>query len=362
MHIVILADPIDNQRAGVYVYAKNLIEQLLKIDKKNKYSFIHERKNTFFNKTNNYIIPKKFRLGYGTYRKFFLIPKLIKKLKPDIVFEPCHIGPFRTPSSAKRVVMIHDLSPILFPEFHVKRSVVIHKLLLKTALRSSDLILTASNQTKHDIQKYSHTKAKIVVIPLGIFQPKNNFHTQKSGTKLKKFPYFLYLGTIEPRKNLATLIKVFEDLKKHNKVPHKLILAGEVGWHSKKILKKIGKNKDIILTGYLSEKEKTNYYKNADIFIYPSLYEGFGLPPLEAMSYGIPVICGSGGSLKEIFKNHALLFAPNDKETLKKHILTLLKNKKLKKKIIAAGKNYSKNFTWQKTAKKTLSEFLKLGW
>lgn len=361
MHIVILADPIDNQRAGVYVYTKNLIEQLLKFDKKNKYSFIHERKNVFFNKTNNYIIPKKNRPGYGTYRKFFLIPKLIKKLKPDIVFEPCHIGPFHTPPSAKRVVMIHDLSPILFPEFHIKRSTIIHKLLLKRALRSSDLILTASEKTKQDIQKYCKTKAKIAVIPLGIFQPKNNLHTQKSTTKFKKFPYFLYLGTIEPRKNLATLIDIFEDLKKAHKIPHKLIIAGEIGWHSKKILKKIRKNKDIILTGHISEKQKSDYYKNADIFIYPSIYEGFGLPPLEAISYGTPVICSDGGSLKEIFKNHALLFAPNDKETLKKHILTLLKNKRLRKKLIIAGKNYSKNFTWQKTAKKTLSEFLKLG-
>lgn len=361
MHIVILADPIDNQRAGVYVYTKNLIEQLLKIDKKNKYSFIHERKNAFFKKTNHYIIPKKNLLGYGTYRKFFLIPKLIKKLKPDIVFEPCHIGPFRTPLSAKRVVMIHDLSPILFPKFHIKRSTIIHKLFLKRALRSSDLILTASEKTKQDIKKYVQTKAKIKVIPLGISQPKEEIFKIRQTTTKSQNPYFLYLGTIEPRKNLATLINAFQDLKKNHKIPHKLILAGEIGWHPEKILKKIRKNKDIILTGYLSEKEKADYYKNADIFIYPSLYEGFGLPPLEAMSYGTPVICSNGGSLKEIFKNHALLFNPKDKKTLKKHILTLLRNKNLRKKLITTGKNYSKDFTWQKTAKNTLSEFLKLG-
>lgn len=353
MHIVILADPIDNQHAGVYVYTKNLIEQFLKTDKKNKYTFIHEKENSFFKNTNHYIIPKRKIIGYGTYRKFFLIPKLIRKINPDIVFEPCHIGPFNIPKKIKRVVMIHDLTPILFPKFHIKRSTIIHHLLLKHVLKNTNLILTASKTTKKDIQKYCKTTSKIEVIPLGVKQPRKiSIKFEKQNTAiLKNTPYLLYLGTIEPRKNLEILIDAFSELKKEKKIPHKLILAGEIGWKAELILKKCLKE-NIILTGYLSEKEKTEYYKNADIFIYPSLYEGFGLPPLEAMSYGIPVITSEGGSLKEIFKNHALLFPQKNKKKLKKQILSLMKNKNLKEKLSKEGQKYAQNFTWEASAKK----------
>lgn len=367
MHIIILADPIDNQRAGVYVYTKNISEQFLKNHKTHKYTFIHERKNPFFKNTNNYIVPKRKIPGYSTYRKFFLIPKLIKHIKPDIVFEPCHIGPFNIPKNIKRVVMIHDLTPILFPKFHIKRSTIIHHLLLKRVLKNSDLILTASKTTKRDIQKYCKTKAKIEIVPLGINSfltksknkdsvvPGDNseYKTEISQIALNPSPYILYLGTIEPRKNLETLVDAYSELKKEYKIRHKLILAGEIGWKSGSIIKKCIKNK-IILTGYLTEKEKAAYYKNADIFIYPSLYEGFGLPPLEAMSYGIPVIASNGGSLKEILNSHALLFSPKDKTQLKKHILKLIKNKNLREKLGKKGLTYSKNFTWKKTATKTL--------
>lgn len=356
MHILILADPVDNQKAGVHVYTKNLILALLKIDKKNTYSFIHEKENIFFKNLNHFIIPKKKIPGYGTYRKFHLIPALIKKLQPDIAFETAHIGPFCIPKNTKKAVMIHDLTPILFPELHIKRSAIIHKIFIKNILKNADLIITASQNTKKDILKYSRTKAEIAVIPLGI----NNHKKFKALKPIENKPYLLYFGTIEPRKNLKALIEAFEELKNKHKIPHKLILAGEIGWKAKKILQKIRKNKDITLTGYLSEEEKSVLYKNADIFIYPSIYEGFGLPPLEAMSHGIPVICSNNSSLKEIFSKNALLFTTKNPEELKKQILKLLKNKPLYKNLSTFGKIFAKNFTWEKTAEKTLKAFEKI--
>lgn len=382
MHICILADTIDNQRAGVHVYTKRLIEELLKIGG-HKYSFIHEKENGFFKGLNHYIIPRKKRLGYGTYRKFFLIPRLIRKLKPDIVFEPCHIGPFFT--KAKKVVMVHDLTPILMPKFHIKRSTLIHRLLLKQVLKKADLILTASNRTTQDIKNYSKTKAQIKTIRLGTDmparelsptefflqkgypKPKNtntrNIPTLKNMPTISK-PYLLYLGTIEPRKNLEILIDAFAELKIKEKIPHQLILAGEIGWKSEEILEKVittnkrlssPKQKSLIeVTGYIDESTKQKLYQNAEIFIYPSLYEGFGLPPLEAMSYGIPVICSTGGSLKELYGNHSLIFEPNDKETLKNHILNLIKNKELAQILSERSKKYAQQFSWKKTAEKTL--------
>lgn len=341
MHITILADAIDNQNAGVHYYLKNLIENLLKIDKKNKYSFIHSKENPFFSDKEHYIIPQTPGPGTETIRRFHKIPKLIKTLKPDTVWQPCHIGPFNIPSQIKRIVTIHDLTPITHPQFHTPRGKIIHRLLLGKTLKNADLILTPSETTKHDIQKHYQTNAAIKVTPLGTTDPKINIKPYF------REPYFLFLGTIEPRKNLELLIDAFLELN----LPQKLILAGTKGWKNKKILEKARHPKINLLTN-ISEEEKAALYKYADAFIYPSIYEGFGLPPLEAMSYNTPVICSTGGSLNEYFSQNALMFEPQDKETLKQH----LKNYKTAPK----SEQFAQKFTWQKTAEETLKAFNQL--
>ncbi|MFH1284847.1 MAG: glycosyltransferase family 1 protein [Candidatus Peregrinibacteria bacterium] len=349
MHILILADTVDNQKAGIHFYTKNLISALLKIDKENSYTFIHSRPNDFFKNTNHYIIPQKRGFGSETIRRFIKIPKLIKSLHPDIVLEPCHIGPFRLPKSIRKAVVIHDLTPILFPKFHIRRSVIIHKLFLKKTLKNADLIITPSQSTANDIRKFCKISSKITPIHLGISPPIAN----PPLSSIKK-PYILFLGTIEPRKNLKMLIDAFSELKAEHNIPHRLVLAGEIGWKSGEILKKTHLRKDIILTGYVTEEEKAALYAGTDMFVYPSIYEGFGLPPLEAMSYGIPVICSTGGSLKEIFSDHALTFSPADKDSLKAHILSLINNPHLKTQLSDSGKTYASTFTRRKAAAETL--------
>jgi len=358
MKIVILADTIDNQKAGIYVYTKNLIKALQNLKDKNlKLIFIHKKENDFFNGTENYIIPRKHIPGYDSLRKFYLIPKLVKKLQPDAVVEPCHIGPFGLPKNIKRVTIIHDLTPILFPELHVKRSVIIHKLLLKKVLKKTDLIVVPSETTKADVLRYSKTKSPIVVIREGIDHaekvPENSAEIlQKFGIKK---PYILFVGTIEPRKNLDILIDAFTEIKAKNSIPNQLVLAGAKGWKCKKIMEKVRKNKDIVLTGHITGTEKAALYSGCDFFAYPSLYEGFGLPPLEAMSYGKAVICSTGGALKELFSAHALTFAAHDKEVLKNHIISLINNPDLRDSLAQKGLIFAKNFTWDKTANELLT-------
>lgn len=350
MKIAILADPIGNQKAGIHTYTKELFSALLKLDKQNEYYFIHSENNDFFNDKNHFLI-KKLALPLTfreSYRKFIKIPQLLKQLNPDIVIETCHIGPFNTPKNCKKITIIHDLTPILFPNFHIKKSVIIHKLLLKKIVKDADLIITPSNTTKNDIIKKYHINEEKIAIIHGA--PSSETSQNSQLPKNIKTPYLLYLGTIEPRKNLQILIESFLELKSEHNIPHSLVLAGEIGWKSKKILSSTKNNKNIIFTGYINEAEKQALYKNADMFIYPSLYEGFGLPPLEAMSYKIPVICSNGGSLQELFSKYALMFAPNDKKTLKTHILSLIKNKTLKENLIKHAFEYSKNFTWQSSA------------
>lgn len=389
MHILILADPIDNQKAGVHTYTKNLILELLEQTntltnahiKKTDFTFIHERENPFFDalqkKYSNFshiIIHRRKIPGYNSLRKFILIPRVVRKIKPGIVLEPCHIGPFNLPKNIKRAVTIHDLTPILFPKFHIKKSTIIHRLLLKKALKNADVIITASEQNKKDILSYCRTKAKIKVIPLGIPKSKNHpregiFQKNKilqisnpehqnhprgrlfQQNKILHPPYILYLGTIEPRKNLEILIDAFIELKKEEKIPHNLVIAGETGWKAKKIIQKAKNTPGVILPGYVNETEKQKLYQGASVFVYPSLYEGFGLPPMEAMQYGTPLICSTGGALKEVYKNRASLFDPSDKKHLKKLLIRHLNKKK--KKI----QNSIPSF--EKTAKETLKALSK---
>ena len=143
------------------------------------------------------------------------------------------------------------------------------------------------------------------------------------------------------------------------KIPQKLIIAGDIGWKAEKIVKK-AQDPNIILTGFVDEEEKTKLYKNAELFIYPSFYEGFGLPPLEAMANGTPVICSNTGSLGEIFGEHALTFDPLDKKALKICIKSLLENPELRKELIEKGLKFAQNYSWKKTAEETLRNFEKI--
>lgn len=362
MHIVFLADVIDNQNAGIHFYTSNLIKSLVDADKENTYSFIHQRENSFFDELKNYIIPSRKNLGYESFRKLYLIPKLLKKIKADIVIEPCHIGPFHVPKNIKKITIIHDLTPLLFPQFHTRISVFTHRLLLGKTIKNANLILVPSETTKQDILARYKTSAEIVVTSEGVSSQPNGDNPQEKPANLAHIhaPYILFIGTIEPRKNLSILIDSFSELKKSHKIPHKLILGGGIGWRNTETLEKAKQSKDVVLTGYLTEQEKKYLYQNADMFVYPSIYEGFGLPPLEAMNYDIPVICSTGGSLKEIFSGHSLSFNPFDKEKLKRHILTLIDNPELRDSLAKEGQKYAATFTWERTAKRVMEAMEKL--
>ncbi len=351
MHIAFYADPIDNQRAGVHMYTKYLIENLNKLDKKNRYTYIHRKENDFFKGMEEIILPPPNIIAKETIRKFILQPRLTNKLNPDIIFEPSHIGPFGINKNIKRAVLIHDLTPVLTPQFHVRKSTRTHKLLLPSILGNADLIITPSQHTKNDILKHYNTNALIKVVYPG----KNPIHPTHKKPEIDT-PYILSLGTIEPRKNLPTLIDAFLELKAKSNIPHKLVLAGGVGWKAEETLKKTD-HPDIILTGYITEEEKTGWLKYADLFVYPSFYEGFGIPPMEAMQHKIPTITSTGGSLKEIYENHSLTFDPLDKEKLLSHIKKLIFNKPYANKLADRAYEYTKQFTWEKTALRTIEAF-----
>jgi glycosyltransferase involved in cell wall biosynthesis len=365
MKIVIIADSMDDQYAGVFTYSKNLILTLLREDQQNEYIFVHSKKNDFFRNTKEMIV-KDFRYipFYGTFRKFFILPWIFKKLHPDIVHDLSHMGPFLWSGSYKKVITVHDCTPLLFPHLHPARSVWGHRLFWKTILRHCDHLIAVSPDTKNDlITLFPFTKQKITVIPLAAEETREEGAETQMQQIQKMSPYILFIGTLEPRKNIPLLVEAFEKLHSRYQIPHNLVLAGKWGWKSRSIRRKIQKSPlqhKIMHLAYVSPAVRTMLYRQADVFVYPSLYEGFGLSLLEAMQAHCPVIAANVPGVRTTVQAGGVLFESNSVEELTHALYTVLGDKTLRQKMIVAGETVVKNYSWQKTAHKTISLYQNL--
>lgn len=355
MKICILADPADQQLAGVASAARGLIKELKK-SHRFEYHFIHSKKDPLFDGASHTVVselPSVLRF----FRKLFILPFVLKKQKPGIVHELAHIGPLIMPGKYKRVVTIHDITPILFPKMHTFFNRLSHKLLLKRALKKADAIIVPSHATRKDLENFfTPSKEKIHVIPWGIKEiapvPEANF--QVEGKWGIKGPYILFVGTLEPRKQVDILLKAFEALAAE--MPDiKLVLVGKYGWHCKKLQREIAsspvKNR-IIMPGYVPEKDLPIFYSGASVFVYPSLYEGFGFPPLEAMKCGCPVIVSESSSLPEVVGDAGITVSIST-ENLSGAIMKLLKNPVLQNSLKEKGLKRAAEFSWKKCAEST---------
>lgn len=342
MKILIQADCLDNQRAGVHHYLKNLLKDLISKYPKDEYTLIRLQKATIGTSINQIAISRPQMILGGTFRLLFKMPKIIRKISPDLFWSPTHLLPPFLPKKTLKVVTIHDLTSITHPQFHTFMNKLGHKLFLKRSLKKADIIICVSNTVATQISQKYNPPGKVTTIYNGL-----NKKPKTSPNSPVTFPYIVYIGTLEPRKNLELLMQTF--LKTN--LPHKLILIGDYGWKSEKIHELIKKNPEkIIYKGYLNESEKNNYLVHATCLVYPSIFEGFGLPPLEAMQMGVPVICSTGGALEELYANVALCFKPDDHHTLQKHLIDISTNEITRQKYSKLGQEFSTNFSWKKAA------------
>lgn len=354
MRIAILADPIDNQKAGIHYYTRELLLHLGLIDSEIEYISISQQHHPEIQNIRQISVkPYGYIPGYKAYRMFVKIPLLLRKLGVDAVVEPAHFGPFNLPKKIKRVTVIHDLTPILFPEYHVYHSQLLQKIFLKSILRRAGMILTNSNYTRDDILKvYPFTAGRVHPIYLG----KDAQFVPQSETEavLQKYgivqPYFLFVGTIEPRKNLEVLLQAFAQLKEnyhHDNLS--LVIVGQKGWKYKAVFDRIAQHpfkKDIKLPGYVERKEQPAFYSGAIACIQPSKYEGFGLPVVEAMSCGTPCIVSDISSLPEIGGEGVLRFDPENASELEQQMQQLLTKEELHKDLAAKALKRGAAFDW----------------
>ena len=372
MKIGIITNFIDEQAGGIATYSYNLIKNLNKIDKKNKYFLIHHTiKNLeIYSRNKEIIFPLKNIPFKWTSWRFFRLPLFLRKnnaFSLDIIHDTFEIGPLSVNLPTKKIITVYDLSAYLFPQYHNFLNYLLHKLLFKKTLLNVDCVLTISKNSKNDlIRHFSISPNKIKVTYLGVNE---KFRVYKNKIKLdnvrvtynlpKKF--ILYIGTLEPRKNIPNLLKAYAKLCGRIKIP--LIIVGKIGWKYKEIFKTI-ENCDlkdkIILLGYIREEDLPAMYNLATVFVYPSFYEGFGLPVLEAMACGCPVVTSNISSLPEVAGKAAIMINPYNVNALAKAISKVLTDENLRKSMIKKGLKQVQKFSWNRCAKQTLGVYNKI--
>ena len=261
--LVILAGPLDNQSAGIHVYTKEVIKHLHSIKELPfEVILIRSKKKSEYPKFKTIYIPiYNWIPGFASIRLFILIPLLCILHKANIVFEPAHFGPFNLPSWIKRVTVIHDLTPILFPQWHPFAGWFLHKLFITTILKRADLIIADSFSTENDIHSLiPQVSHKTSVVHLGISKIFKPVFETKTLEKLKiNDNYILSVGTIEPRKNHQVVLDAFESIKKEKGHENlKWVIVGKRGWKIDNFLKNVENSsaqRDIIFTNHISIEE-----------------------------------------------------------------------------------------------------------
>ena len=377
MNIAVDLTQIPADKTGMGIYAVNLVRELIRLNNNSKifhfYFFVQDDDGEWIRLIEGGSQCRLIPIHAKIFRKLLfrfvfeqvLFPVKCKKLKIDIIYSFHYTMPYLT--RIKRIVNIPDMTFYLFPGLHQKIKRLYFKSLIPLSLKKSHKIVTISESTKNDMLKRFKglSPDKIEVIHLGV-RPGNppvraSQHLDRYG--LSKNKYFLFLGTLEPRKNIVSIIKAFhqvitgDDRYREN---YKLVIAGQKGWFYEKIFETVERlhlEESVVFTGYANEEVKQPLLANAYLFVYPSIYEGFGLPVLEAMAYGVPVITANVSSLPEVSGEAALLVRPGKWQDIAEAMQKLLSNKKLYENLSTESLARAKKFSWEQTAKKTLALF-----
>jgi len=289
----------------------------------------------------------------------------VKKNKLDILFVPASAMPFVHPKNT--ITTIHDVGFMKFPKAYGKWQRLYLKWSTKFAVKNAKKIITISEFSKNEIIKYFQAdENKIFVTHLGYderrFNTVETLHATSLCGVLTKYkitkPYILYVGRLETKKNILNIVKAFSAFNNND---YQLVLAGSVGYGFDETRDFIKKNKladKVVITGYVSAEDLPVLYKNAKLFLFPSLYEGFGLPVLEAFACGVPVICSNTTALAEIGVGAAALVSPHDYKKIAEKMTEILTNERLSDDFAYKGLQKSNDFSWKKCSEKILKVLL----
>lgn len=365
-----ILSPEHGERAGIGHYTSYLVHHLLALDHTNTYVlfFDHRFRNTEEFARYRNVQVRRFPLS--RYKRFLpvtyahaLVPQIISRAHVDVFHAPANILPlaYRGPS----VITIHDLAiykePSWFP-----RQVLSTSVLVPRSLTHAKRIIAVSNSTAEDIQIFFNVPSRKIKV---IYEGVEHFITTRAARERARktynirHPYFLFVGTLEPRKNLPRAIRAYARfVRREGELARdtEFLIAGGKGYRAEEIptvIRDEGMQRRVRLLGFVSQQDKVALMKDAIAFVFPSLYEGFGLPVLEAMQLGTPVIASDTSSMTEIVGRAGLLVNPEKTEPIARAMGLLLANSKLRREFGIRGKLKAKQFRWETTARETLKVY-----
>ncbi|HLD96256.1 MAG TPA: glycosyltransferase family 1 protein [Patescibacteria group bacterium] len=376
MRIAIDAQPLLEQSAGVTYYSKGLVEAVLKQDRNNHYDLLFWR-----------LFPKKplpvlgegrnfsyrwqrffpYKIFYKLFKWGIRIPlELFFLIRPDLYFFPNFVVyPHRR---GKSVVLIHDLTFEKVPQYVARRNVEFLRKFVPPSVARADHVVVNCEFTKRElIEAYRVPAEKVTVAYPGV-DPKSFYpRSAKDKEEIKRKyginkPFLLFLGTLEPRKNVPAILKVYADLP--NRRDFNLVLAGKRGWLSEEIFRTVadlGLEEDVIFTGYVPEEDRPKLMSAAEVFVFPSFFEGFGMPVVEAQACGTPVVTSNTTSLPEAAGKGAVLVDPKNVYQLARAIEEVLSSGSLREKLVKKGLANARRFDWNESARKLIEIFNRLG-
>jgi glycosyltransferase involved in cell wall biosynthesis len=375
MKIAINASILDDKPSGLGIYTYNVITELTKITSNNDELVIYTSSPEIFKKDKNIKmkrVPQSTQPKYGKYaaiKRFiwsqYTLLKDLKNERVDILYSPTQHGLL---FYNKQIITIHDILPIYFnykKSLQRKLQNLYYRYLLPIVLKKVGKVITVSESTKKDIIKYYNVKAeKIITVYNGININYLNYKENAINYILRKYKiknYLLSIGASYPYKNYDTLIKALELI--YVKDIKLVIVGGKNDYRNylKLLSSNLGLSDKVIFIDYIPQEDLPYLYSAAKCLVYPSLYEGFGLPPLEAMACGCPVITSNTSSLPEVVGDAGIMVNPYNVEEIAKAIDLVLSNENLRKEMRDKGLKQAKKFSWRKTAEEIYKIIKEIG-
>ena len=365
---------VPSQIGGAQTYLRKLIESVAKIDKLNQYFLFVApwNKDLFCVRQKNFkqimcSIPRRF-LAIRVLYEQTMLPFLAWKNGIDVLHSPASVSPFVLPCPS--VLTMHDVAPLVLPDLTPPIFRYYWNITFKVSARVAGPIITVSHSAKKDlVELLGIPEEKIEVIYHGS-EPETPELKEESYLRLAQkedksnAPYILWVGRMYAHKNLLRLLYAYNKLiTTYQGMKHQLVLCGMKAWGYPSFAKSVqdlSLQDKVVLKGYVSDDELKQMYSNSNLFVFPSLIEGFGFPILEAMSRGVPVITSNYGAMAEIAGDAALLVDPYDIDEIAEAMYKVLTDENLRKDLIKKGLERVSQFSWEKTARETLAVYKRL--
>jgi glycosyltransferase involved in cell wall biosynthesis len=343
MQIGVVGDSILSQEVtGVGMYASSVVERLNAPSNTNVITVIDYKDRGLY-KSRVQLVPNPFPF-YKTYLWHNYLPTKLSANSFDYLFNFTGV-PHMLPYRMRELFFVYDISWYLYPKYHPLSRVLFYRAFFPQTIRNAHAIVVDSMHAKDELIRYFNVPDNKIYVIYPVFRP----NVVKEQTMPISRPYILSVGTLEPRKNIPSLLKAFSQLKHQYQIPHSLVVAGKKGWKYKEIfdlVESLRIEKFVHFTGYISDEQKNYLLKNASCLAYPSYYEGFGIPVLEAMQAGCPVVTSDTSSIPEVVGDAAELIDPLSVSSLAEGLYRVISNQRRQQEMKHRGIRQAKTFTY----------------